>query len=72
MKYGIALRDWQRATVIPVHKKGCRLTCNNYRRVSLLSVAGKWFGKVLNTRLRGCMKDTVMEEQGRFGQIEVL
>ena len=49
-KHGKALRDWQRAVVIPIYKKGCRLMCSNYRGVSLLSVAGKWFSKVLNTR----------------------
>ena len=66
MKHGTAPRDWQRAVVIPIHKKGCRLTCGNYRGVSLLSVAGKWFGKVLNARLRGCTEGRVMEEQGGF------
>jgi len=40
--------------------------------VSLLSVAEKCFGKGLNTRLRGCTKDRVMEEQGGFGQIEAI
>ena len=29
-------------------------------------MAGKWFGKVLNTRLRGCMEGRVMEEQAGF------
>ena len=45
-------------------QKGRRLTCSNYRGVSLLSVAGKWLGKVLNARLRGCTKGGVMDEQG--------
>ena len=50
--------------VISVHKKGRRLTCSNYGGVSLLRVAGMWFGKALNARLRGCTKGRVMEEQG--------
>ena len=50
--------------VIPVHKKGWRLTCSNYRGVSLKRVAGKWLGKVLNARMRGCTKGGIMEEQG--------
>ena len=50
--------------VIPVHKKGHRLTCSNYGGVSLKRVAGKWLGKVLNARMRGCTKGGVMEEQG--------
>ena len=38
---------WQRAVVIPVYKKRCRMTCGNYRGVSLLRVTVKWFGKEL-------------------------
>ena len=45
-KNGKVPRDWRRATVIPIFKKGCKLSCSNYRGVSLLSIAGKWFGKV--------------------------
>ena len=63
IKHGIAPCDWRRTVVIPIHKKGCRLTCSNYREVSLLSVAGKWFGKVLIGRLIGCMEGRVMEEK---------
>ena len=66
MKCGKAPRDWRRAVIIPIYKKGCRLTCSNYRGISLLSVAGKWFGKVLNTRLRESTEGRVMEEQGGF------
>ena len=66
MKSGRAPKDWRRAVVIPVYKKGCRLTCSNYRGVSLLSVAGKWFGKVLNSKLRDCTEGRVLEEQGGF------
>ena len=47
MKSGRAPRYCRRAVVIPVYKKGCRLTCSIYRGVSLLSVTGKWFGKVV-------------------------
>ena len=68
MRFGKAPRDWRRAVVIPIYKKGCRLTyaCSNYRGISLLSVARKWFGKVLNTRLRASTEGRVMEEQGGF------
>ena len=66
MKSGRAPKDWRRAVVISVYKKDCRLTCSNYRGVSLLSVAGKWFGKVLNSKLRDCTEGRVLEEQGGF------
>lgn len=66
VKTGKAPRDWRRALIIPIYKKGCRMECQNYRGVSLLSVAGKWFGKVLNERLRESTERRVMEEQGGF------
>ena len=66
MKSGRGPKDWRRAVVIPIYKKGCRLTCSNYRGVSLLSVAGKWFGKFLNSKLRDCTEGRVLEEQGGF------
>ena len=33
--------DWRKALVIPVHKKGSKLICKNYRGTSLLSIPGK-------------------------------
>ena len=42
MRFGKGPRDWRSAVVIPIYKKGRRLTCSNYRGISLLSVAGKW------------------------------
>ena len=66
MRFGKAPKDWRRAVVIPIYKKGCRLTCSDYRRIRQLSVAGKGLGKVLNTRLRASTEGRVMEEQGRF------
>ena len=59
MKSGRAPKNWRRVVVIPVYKKGFRLTCSNYRGV-------KWFGKVLNSKLRDCMEGRVLEEQGGF------
>ncbi len=33
--------NWQRGLVVPIWKgKGCRQDCNNYRRITLLSVPG--------------------------------
>ena len=41
---------------------------SKYGGVSLKRVAGKWLGKGLNARLRGCTKGGVMEEQGFRGK----
>ena len=45
---GEAPRDWKSGIIVPIHKKGSRLECTNYRGISLLSVVGKVFARVLN------------------------
>ena len=32
---GVAPRDWKSAIIVPIHKKGSRLECPNYRGISL-------------------------------------
>ena len=61
-RYGKAPRDWQSGVVIPVHKKGDKKECTNYRGISLLSLPGKVYAKCLEKRSReiveGQLKDT--------------
>ncbi|EYC15224.1 hypothetical protein Y032_0037g3398 [Ancylostoma ceylanicum] len=38
---------WNRALVVPIHKKGDSRECKNYRRISLSSIAGKVFMKII-------------------------
>ena len=33
--------DWQKALIIPIHKKGSRTQCKNYCGISVLSIPGK-------------------------------
>ena len=47
---GVAPSDWKNAVIVPVYKKGSRLDCTNYRGISLMSVVGKVFARVLNER----------------------
>ena len=35
--------DWHKAVVVPMFKKGDKSVCDNWRGISLLSVAGKVF-----------------------------
>lgn len=34
---------WKNAVIVPVHKKGSRVECANYRGISLISNVGKVF-----------------------------
>ena len=42
---------WQKGLIVHVHKKGTYDDVKNYRGVTLLSVLGKLFTKILNNRL---------------------
>ena len=58
--------DWRKAQIVPVHKKGSRTQCKNYRGISLLSVPGKVYATVLDKRIRAITEEKVLEEQGAF------
>ena len=63
---GVTPKEWRRAIIIPVHKKGSRSVCKNYRGISLLSVPGNVLGKNLNDRMRSINEGKISEEQVRF------
>ena len=59
--------DWCRACMIPLYKgKGEVYDCKNSRGISLLSVVGKLYGRVLIERVRRLTEELVGEEQGGF------
>ena len=43
--------DYKFSQIIPLHKKGSKNNPENYRGITLLSVIGKLFTRVLNNRL---------------------
>ena len=43
--------EWEEGYIIPLHKKGSANDVENYRGITLLSILGKLFTRVLNNRL---------------------
>ena len=44
--------DWQKAVIVPLHKKGSTMMCSNYKRISLLSVPNKVFTRIVDSRVK--------------------
>ena len=63
---GKAPGDWQKAVIIVIHKKGSKRMCKNYRGISLLSIPGKVFAKILDATIRQVTEGKVVEEQAGF------
>ena len=58
--------DWRRAVIVPVHKKGSNMKCENYRGISLLSIPSKVYARILDERTRSVTESKVLEAQGVF------
>ena len=66
-KEGKVPEDWRRSCVLPIYKgKGDRRDCGSYRGISLLSIVGKVYGRLLVERIRETTEGKVGEEQGGF------
>ena len=63
---GEAPMDWQTGVVIPLFKKGDKTCCDNYRGITLLSLPGKVYAKVLESRLRAIVESKILDEQCGF------
>ena len=49
---GVIPMDWRSACIVPLYKgKGDKCECSNSRGISLLSLVGKLFGRVLIKRV---------------------
>ncbi len=58
--------QWRDAEMIPLPKKGDLTSCDNWRGISLLAVAGKAFARLLNHRLRHLAERVLPESQCGF------
>ena len=64
---GVVPKDWQRGIIVPLYKgKGDRGECKNYRGISLLSIPGKVYGRILIERVRMMTEGKIGEEQCGF------
>ncbi|KAK3573193.1 hypothetical protein QTP86_015101 [Hemibagrus guttatus] len=58
--------DWATGVVIPLFKKGDQRRCSNYRGITLLSLPGKVYSRVLEKRVRPLVEPRIQEEQCGF------
>lgn len=58
--------DFRDSNIITIFKKGDREDCNNYRGISLLSIASKIFARILLNRLLTLAEDVLPESQCGF------
>ena len=63
---GEVVEDWRKAVIVPLHKKGSKTLCSNYRGISLLSIPSKVYARILDSRVRRKTEGEVMEVQGGF------
>ncbi len=57
---------WQIGVVVPLFKKGDRRVCSNYRGITLLSLPGKVYARVMERRIRPIVEPRIQEEQCGF------
>ena len=65
-KTGKLPKQWQTNVLIPIHKKGDKKKCTNYRGISLLSLPGRVFAKCLKKRCREIVEPQLQDEQCEF------
>ena len=59
--------DWVIACIVPLYKsKGDMYECSNFRGISLLSVVGKVYGRILINRIRDKTENVIAEVQSGF------
>ena len=61
-KEGSVPQDFKDATIISLFKKGKRSVCDNYRGISLLSVAGKILARIILSRVNDHLTDLIYSE----------
>ena len=60
-------KEWAKAIIIPIHKKGDVNSADNYRGVSLLSIVSKCYTSILNQRLYNWLEENSKIVEGQAG-----
>jgi hypothetical protein len=58
--------QWKESIVVPIHKKGDKTDCSNYRGISLLSASHKMLSNILIARPTPYANETTGDHQGGF------
>jgi hypothetical protein len=58
--------QWKESIIVPIHKKGDKTDCNNYRRISLLSASYKILWTILLSSLSSCIDGIIGDYQCGF------
>jgi sorting nexin-29 len=57
---------WRESIVVPIHKKGDKIECSNYRGISLLPTSYKTFSKILLSKLIPYVDEIIVDHQCGF------
>ena len=64
---GVVCTDWNGACIVPLCKRnGDKCECSNSRGISLLSIVGKLYFRVLSKRVRARTECALREERCGF------
>jgi competence CoiA-like predicted nuclease len=58
--------QWKESIIVPIHKKGDKTDCNNYRGISLLSTSYKNLSNILLSRLVPYIDEIIGDHQCGF------
>jgi len=58
--------EWKESIIVPIHKKGDKTDCNNYRGISILPTTYKILSNILLSRLIPYAKEIIGDQQCGF------